>query len=66
MARNKWLVKKDNIGDVVIINLEHVDYIRTDLGQLKVKFAGEERESMLDITIMDSELDLFAKRIAGD
>lgn len=66
MARNKWLVKKDNIGDVVIINLEHVDYIRTDLGQLKVKFANEERESQLDITIMDSELDLFAKRIAGD
>lgn len=66
MAKHKWLVKKDNIGDVVIINLEHVDYIRTDLGQLKVKFANEERESQLDITIMDSELDLFAKRIAGD
>lgn len=66
MAKYKWLVKKDNIGDVVIINLEHVDYIRTDLGQLKVKFANEERESQLDITIMDSELDLFAKRIAGD
>lgn len=66
MAKHKWLVKKDNIGDVVIINLEHVDYIRTDLGQLKVKFANEERESQLDITIMDSELDMFAKRIAGD
>lgn len=66
MAKKKWLVKRDNVGDVVIINLEHVDYIRTDLGQLKVKFANEERESQFDITIMDSETDVFIKAVAGE
>lgn len=38
------------MGDVACINLDHVDYIRTDfvLKKTKIKFTGEEHECDFD------------------
>lgn len=61
--KKRWLATKDTVGDLVLINLEHVDYIRTDLGQLRVKFAADERESRFDVLIEDEHVEDFIKQV---
>lgn len=61
--KKRWLATKDTVGDLVLINLEHVDYIRTDLGQLRVKFAADEHESRFDVLIEDEQVKDFIKQV---
>lgn len=65
MAKRKFLALQDITQDFIIINLEHVDYIRTDLRQLRVKFAAEEHESKFDVTINTDDIREFMKQV-GD
>ena len=48
--KRQWLEIADIMGDVACINLDHVDYIRTDfvLKKTKIKFTGEEHECDFD------------------
>ena len=48
--KKQWLKLTDIIGDVSIINLEHVDYIKVDyvLKKTKIKFESEEHECEFD------------------
>lgn len=48
--KKHWLELHDIIGDVAMINLEHVDYIRIDyvLRKAKIKFESEEHECEFD------------------
>ena len=61
--KKRWLATKDTVGDLVLINLEHVDYIRTDLGQLRVKFAADEHESRFDVLIEDEHVKDFIMQV---
>jgi len=61
--KKKWYATLDSIGDLVLINLEHADYIRTDLGKLIVKFADDEQESKFDVIIEDEKFKDFVKQV---
>lgn len=63
--KKHWLELHDIIGDVAMINLEHVDYIRIDyvLRKAKIKFESEEHECEFDF--LDREVLADALKTRG-
>lgn len=63
--KKHWLELHDIIGDVAMINLEHVDYIRIDyvLKKAKIKFESEEHECEFDF--LDREVLADALKTRG-
>lgn len=61
--KKRWLALQDITQDFILINLEHVDYIRTDLKQLRVKFAVDEHESRFDVTVNTDDIREFMKQV---
>lgn len=63
--KKQWLELHDIIGDVAMINLEHVDYIRIDyvLKKAKIKFESEEHECEFDF--LDREVLADALKTRG-
>ena len=63
--KKQWLELHDIIGDVAMINLEHVDYIRIDyvLKKAKIKFESEEHECEFDF--LDREVLVDALKTRG-
>lgn len=62
-SKVKWLMFIDETMDLVMINADHVDYIRTDLGQLRVKFASDDHESRFDVKLTEDNYKELAERL---
>ena len=62
--KKQWLELHDIIGDVAMINLEHVDYIRIDyvLKKVKIKFESEEHECEFDFLDREVLADVLKTR----